>query len=265
MRRAKNFSPPVNIEADYATQLTFSSNIIDVHYLFLDETYRDAEPDRKAIIVGAWAAEQDRLNKRVKLLRELRNRGKSPFWDRMNFALEALDGLAIVAAATLDRSLFRAGEMDGTDDIEAMARPDNIWSVSVSFAIANLIKEIGLRRRHVDTVDVYFDPKSLKPGHANAIKRFLRETFPRQIRHLTRPDEVFKRLSIRHVEQVPKSMPDEEPTKLQLGTWMADRLCSQATHCFDAGGSSRIKAVNMSEVVRRTLQQYEGKSFQDDP
>src|SRR5712691_4896604 len=110
---------------------------LDMYYFFFDESYGD-DADRKKIIVACWGVEQGRLNSRGDLLYEI---FKRPIEDRICSAIEGLDGLALVANATLERSLFRSGEIDGTDDIPKMARADNVWSQCVIFAVAELIRQ----------------------------------------------------------------------------------------------------------------------------
>lgn len=48
--------------------------------------------------------------------------------------------------------------------------------------------------------------------------------------------------------------------KFQVGTWVAHKLCSQS-HPAVFSGMRRIKVYDMSDVVRRTAQQFDGKSY----
>src|SRR6185437_6887371 len=49
-----------------------------------------------------------------------------------------------------------------------------------------------------------------------------------------------------------------KPDKLQMGTWIEDRLCSQLDKAKLAKKSSRIFTLDMSEGTRRTTQQFDG-------
>ena len=237
-----------------------------MHYLFLDESYHDVIAGR-TIVIAAWAAEQRRLNDRVLRLHELLKPGKASILERLDSALESLDALALVAWATLDESLFRYGERDGTDDIKDMGRPDNIWSVSIGFAVASLIVQLTLMRQHIDidTVDVYFDPKSLKRDHATALEKVLRDNVVSEARRYgaQRGVNLLKNLKIRRIQPVKKPKNDEAPDKFQMGTWVSDRLCSKSDEIRETGGTSRIKTHDMSDVVKRTVQPFDGKSFYD--
>lgn len=230
-----------------------------MHYLFVDESYRE-EPNRRAILVASWAVEQGRLNRNVQRLNEF---FKPPILARINSTLEDLDGLALVANATLEKSLFRTGEVDGTDDIPAMARADNIWSVSVTHAIASLILELLHCGHDVGTLDVHFDPKSLKPEHAAAWEGFLRRTVVSEARRFAAQLAVnrLKDLRIRRVQPVPKPERDRAADKFQIGTQVAHKLCSAWGRLIAESPMPRIKTVDMSEVVRRTVQQMDGKSY----
>jgi hypothetical protein len=88
--------------------------------------------------------------------------------------LESLGGWAVVAWEDLDERLFRAGETDGTDDIPSMARADNIWSQCFIFVVGNLIAKVVHDGKDLGTVNIHFDPKSLKLAHAGAVGATLR-------------------------------------------------------------------------------------------
>ena len=98
-----------------------------MHYFFLDESYPLSAPGQKKIVMAAWAVEQrmwsDSTANGFGLFR-------SPVLKPICSMLESIDGAAFAGAASLDDSLYRAGEIDSTDDIPAMKRPDLIWSTS---------------------------------------------------------------------------------------------------------------------------------------
>ena len=232
-----------------------------MHYLFLDEAYHDVVGGR-AITVAAWATDQAKLNDHVQLLDDLRRPGKSPILDRIVSVFESLDALAVVARAELPGSVFRSGETDATSDVRAMARTDNVWSTAMIFAAAHLIPQLFPRRQDVGVVDVYFDQRSLKVDHATAFRNTLRGSLVSAARyHDARlSTDWFKNLNIRRVEPVEKAR-DSAPTKFQNGTWVSDRLCAKSDEIIGRGGMARIQVEDMSEVVRRTVQQFDGKSF----
>jgi hypothetical protein len=233
-----------------------------VHYLFLDETYRDVV-DGRVIVVASWAVEQGRLNDRIHKLNELRQQGKASILERIDSTLESLDALALVAWARLEKSLFRPGVIDGTNDIPAMARPDTIWSISIIFVVGYLIKQVLLRRKDVGTVDVYFDTRRLRVPHSTALEKNLRGILISEGRRFSAQigGTLLKNLRIRRLQPIEKPKNNDAPNKFQLGTWVSHKLCSKSDLIINAGGTSRIRTQDMSDVIRRTVQQWEGKSF----
>src|SRR5439155_17314013 len=175
--------------------------------------------------LACWAAEQGRFNHGGDLLNGVFT---PPLEKHICSALKGLDALAVVASATLEKSLYRTGEIDGTDDIPAMARADNIWSHCVTFAVATLILELLNGGRPVDTVDVYFDPKSLKRDHEEAWGKTLRGMLVSEAKRFAAQlgRNSLKNLRIRSIEPVRKPREGQAPNKFQIGTWIADKLCA---------------------------------------
>jgi hypothetical protein len=235
-----------------------------MHYLFIDETYRDSV-DGKAIIIGCWAVEQGLLSDRVRDLEELRQPGKAPIIERVYAAIESLCGLGLVGSAWLNRDSFRSGVIDTTKDIAEMKRPDTVWSISIAFAIEHLFKEFYLMGKQIGTVDVYFDPRTLKADHEAALKVALSGIVPQVARDSSARStgKSLKKLRIRYINPIEKARSGDRWTKLQLGTWVSHKLCKKADWIVNNGGAARVRVQDMSEVVTRTLQRFEGKSFCD--
>jgi hypothetical protein len=232
-----------------------------MHYIFVDEAYHDHD-DSRDIVVAAWAVEQQLLNDRLRVMSQLRQRGNSPILARIISAFESLDGFAVVARANLSKSVFRPRETDGTDDVPAMARTDNVWSMSVIFTVGGLIRHLGAKGQDVGTVDIYYDRRDLKPRHTAAIEGTLRNLLVSEARRFgaERGMRHFKNLAIRRIEKVGKPK-NHTPTRFQDGTWISDRLCANLEQVIAGGGMSRIVVADMSDEVRRTIQQFDGKSF----
>jgi hypothetical protein len=232
-----------------------------MHYFFVDESYRD-DLAQRTIMVGCWAVEQGRLNQREELLRQA---FRPPVEDGICSVLKGLDALALVASATLDKSLWRTGEIDGTDDIPAMARADNIWSHCVTFTAARLILQHLQSGRPLDNVDIYFDPKSLKRKHEEAWGKALRGLVAREAKRFAAQlgSSRLKKLRIRRIEPVTKPTEGQAHNKFQIGTWIADKLCAHASQMSEVA-AGRINTCDMSDTIRRTVQQWDGRSFHDD-
>jgi hypothetical protein len=69
-------------------------------------------------------------------------------------------------------------------------------------------------------------------------------------------------LSVRDIDPVKKPVGGNPPDPLQWGTLVADKLCSFSDEMVQ--NSSRIIGWDMSDITRRTSQQFEGKSFYED-
>jgi hypothetical protein len=233
-----------------------------MHYLFFDESYLLAS-GQTTIVMAAWAVEQDRLNRHVQRLPDLY---RSPVMEAIKSMLESLDAQSVIATARLDATLYRGGEIDGTDDIPAMARTDNAWSACSVFLVGSLIKERFEAGHEVGTVDVYFDPKSLKPEHAEALKGTFRQLVVSEARRYAfqRGSNLLRKLRIRRIEPVKKPNTGQTPDKFQIGTWVADKLCSHSEQIGRTSGNSRIRSYDLSDVVKKTVQQFDGKSFHED-
>ena len=235
-----------------------------MHYLFLDESY-SPRVGRKTIIMAAWLVEQARFNRYFSTSPDLH---RTPVLHGINSMLESLDAWAVVAWADLDEKLFRTGETDGTDDIPSMARTDNIWSQCFIFVVGNLIAKVVHEGNDLGTVDIHFDPKSLKLAHAGAVSATLRnmlvkeaKRYASQLAQLSGARlPLLKKLKIRRIEPVSKAPNGQALDKFQTGTWVADKLCS-SYEIIRIRSLTRIVAIDMSEVVRKTVQQFDGKSF----
>jgi hypothetical protein len=238
---------------DYLTQ--------NVHALFVfDESY-----PRKScgqIIFAGWAVEQDRLNRKPVPLQEL---SRTPVLSSIDGMLEDLDAWAVVTRASLDPALFRSGTIDGTDDVARMSRTDNVWATCSTFLVTTLISGFYARGEDLATLDVYHDPKSLKPAHDEARRQVLRGLVVRNAKEFStaRNRELFKKLNIRRIEPVAKPSDHLSANKFQIGVWLSDKLCSSA-NAVEVDQFSRIRSYDMSEEVRRTVQQFDGREFEDD-
>lgn len=188
---------------------------------------------------------------------------KSPVLKRIGSMLESLNGAAFAGAASLDDLLFRAGEVDSTNDIPAMKRSDLIWSMSAVFVLGTLILKVLKHSREVETVDIYFDSKDLKLAHSEVWKKTLREFVAKSAKRFARERNLgqLRKLNIRRIEPITKAgHRGKASNKFEMGTWVADKLCSNFAE-IELLKCHRISSHDMSEEVRRTTQQWDGKSF----
>jgi predicted DNA binding CopG/RHH family protein len=231
-----------------------TNNEAPMYYFFLDESYPRSE-SHKRIVMTAWAVEQTKFDACKERLRDLH---RPPVLKRIDELFEATGALAIVGKANLEDHTFRAGERDGTDDIADMARTDNIWSQSAFFAVGFLTKELARRGNNVGTIDIYHDPKSLKTDHAEALRRALEDTLVETARQRSLPH--LHSLEIGRIEEVRKAK-NRVPNRFQLAIWIADKLCSGFTGATPSNTMSRVIQWDMSDLIKRTTQQFDGIPF----
>jgi hypothetical protein len=229
---------------------------LKMHYLFLDESYPASAPGQKTIVMATWTVDQSRW--RDSTVRNL-NLFNPPVLERICAMLKSLDTTAAVTTSTLDETIFRAGVVDSTNDIPEMKRPDAIWTICAAFAIATSLFERLSQSRELGTVDIHFDPKSLKSAHFESTKQALRHQIVGLARKFPSKFDL-RKLKIRRIESVPKPKSKEIPNKFQIGTWVADKLCADYKET-EALKCSRILTRDLSESVRRTTQQLDGKSY----
>jgi hypothetical protein len=233
-----------------------------MHYFFLDESYPPAAEGQKKIVMAAWAVEQRMWNWNANTGNRF-DLFETPVLKPICSMLESVNGAAFAAEASLDNSLYRAGEIDSTNDIPAMKRPDLIWSTAAVFVLGTLILKLVQHSREVGTVDIYFDPKNLKWAHTEAWKKTLRDLVVKRAKRFAWERNLgeLKKLNIRRIEPVAKAGHlEQESNKFQMGVKIADKFCSNFNE-LDALKCRQISVLDMSEGVRRTVQQWDGKSF----
>jgi hypothetical protein len=229
-----------------------------MHYIFVDEAYSRTETHTK-IALASWVVEQGAWSRQVKRLVELH---KAPVLHSIASMFDRLDARANISTADLENTLFRSGETDGTDDISRMARTDNIWSQCVIFGASGLIRDLVEAGHEVGTVDIYFDPKSLKSEHFEAIEGTFRTLVVPAARGYARArnSQMLKKLALRRIEPVKKPETGQAPDKFQAGIWVADKLCTNSDDVVRHNSKS-TRHDDISDVVRRTAQQFDGIPF----
>ena len=230
-----------------------------MHYCFLDECNPQAAPGQKKIVTAACAVEQRLWSNQAADRFDL---FKPPVLKRICSMLESVNGAAFTGMASLDESLYRPGEIDSTNDVPGMARTDLIWSTAAVFVLGTLILKLLQHSREIGTIDIYFDSKSLKPLHLEAWQKTLRELVVKSAKRFAaeRGFSQLKKLNIRRIEPVIKANHRDMLNKFQMGVWVADKLCSDFDE-IEPLKCRHISSLDMSESVRRTAQQWDGKSF----
>src|SRR5262249_23187750 len=190
-----------------------------VLYAFVDERYRYTA-DERFLAISCLAAHQSRFTSLIERVNVRLPHARDPsFLSAMDSMMEAVDGFAVVGASHLDSNVLRLKDTDATGDIREMTRTDNAWSTAVVFTIRRTLAWLAQTSAPFSTVDVYLDPKSLKPDHRSAVAKALRKSVPEVHKEFCDRFQLrdSRRVSIRRVEQVPKPRKVTVPTKFQRG------------------------------------------------
>lgn len=233
-----------------------------MHYLFLDESYPRVESG-KDFVFAAWAVEQEDFLLSLPRLQESYVRKEYRSINSVDAMLQSVDAWAVVSRSSLDSPIYRTGEVDGTDDVSGMARCDNIWSVCATFTVAKLITALMRRDIVLGIVDIYHDPKDLTDTHRQALHKTLRMMIVQKAKQLDSHlrKQLQQGFQIGRIDSVAKARSGQRPDEFQFGTWIADALCSRFRDACQTEHLSRIVCCDTSDVVRRTVQQFDGKSF----
>ena len=113
----------------------------------------------------------------------------------------------------------------------------------------------------MDIADLYFDPRTLKEAHLAAWKKTLQTLLAQEVRRFALQAGLrsLEDIRIRHVRFVEKAK-NSDSDKFQLGVALADSLCSWSKELFKLK-LSRIKHSDISEIVERTVSQWDGVPF----
>lgn len=196
-------------------------------YVFVDESYRGLE-GKQRYIVCCSAFYQARWSTVYCDALKIGESGKTARLDRIRKLLEKANGLGVIAYADIDYHLTPSGEVDSTLDVPAMMRVDNLWSQCVVFAIGQTIKSLLQRSLVFKTVDIFYDPKSLKQAHREAFKAILKKDL-RDIasQYVHQHNLNFREtVRVRRIVEVPKEEDPKKANKFQVGTNLSHRICA---------------------------------------
>jgi len=167
-----------------------------------------------------------------------------------------------VTHADIPNALMPPGEIDGTLDVPAMSRTDNLWSTTVSVAVVTAMAYIQGSAGTLDAVELFYDPKDLTAAHRAGFESVLSTTLPEIA------EEVVAQFGASHgitagnlrflcIEQVPKPITGDHPSPAQRGTNLAHHLCSQSKSILGAGLVGRIVARDGTSAVMDMMKIFE--------
>jgi hypothetical protein len=184
--------------------------------------------------------------------RDFKNHGRGSRLERIQKIMETANGIAVLTFADVRRNLLPRKEVDSTIDIPEMSRTDNVWSICFLFCITQaiiLLARAGLRSY---VVNIFYDPKGLKPQHWHAIQAAIRSNIVNACKECApkigcKIDD----LCVVKIEEVAKPKRYGMQNLLQAGTTIADYLCSR----FEEAQGSRIFLRDHTVVVTKTLEE----------
>jgi hypothetical protein len=168
-------------------------------------------------------------------------------------------GFAILGYTDVPAEIAVAGEIDGTRDIQKMARMDNLWSIlflSVITATLARFRGAGVQKAQLS---VYYDQQSLTSDHRQSIQKTIQENVSRIANQNPETGEPQPGLDFTFplFQQVAKPEKREEPTPLQHGTAIAHHLCSQLDTAIGSAASNfPTEVLEFTDSVLEMIQPF---------
>lgn len=220
-------------------------------YIFGDEHIIEETSD----LVYSYCAvtfDQSRFNTHLGSIRRLTAGGPSlltPLTD----TLREVHGFALVCHSRIHKDLLPSGEVWNTNDIPKMSPRDCVWSVNAILTIAYLILDLFDRKWRFNTADVFYDPKSLSQEHRAAMEESLRQRLRRYVAQFIRNNHHVGNVRVRHVKAIEKPKSGVPHDKLQLGTWLADRIVRKSERFSSQNLEGLIGKRDITQDVNATL------------
>lgn len=210
-------------------------------YIFGDEDVRTDKSDF-LYFYCAVAFYQSGFNANVNAIKKLMGGGTS-LLEPIAETLHAAHGFALICHARVHEDLLPQGAVWSTNDIQGMSPKDFVWSVSMILTIAYLIRDLLDRRWRFKTADVFYDPKSLTKEHRAAMELVLQDRLRRHVELFIKRHSYEGKAKVRHVKAIEKPKHGYSHNKLQLGTWVADRIVRR---------SQRFSSLNVDRLLGKT-------------
>jgi len=223
-------------------------------YIFCDEAI-SSDSSYWVYLYSAVAFSQRRYNSVFSRIERLRKGGTS-LLEPINEMLKATEGFALLSQARVPKSLLPVDSDFQTGDIPRMSPKDFVWSLSMMFTVAYLVRIVLERRWNFKTADVFYDPKSLSKEHKCAMTKYLQDKLKLHIKHFLQNTKIDGKINVRRVEAVKKSKPKTGPDKFQLGTWLADRIVRRYSKIVNMKRRSLIETKDITQDVVDTLKDF---------
>lgn len=227
--------------------------------MFLDERVEKGDRGLR-LILACIVSEQSRWSQGYKLAQSIFGLRPKRRLKAIHEFLEQLSGFAVVTYANVPPDVMTGGEINGTSDISAMSRSDNLWSQVFLAAVTAALAYIRKSSVKEAEIDVFYDPKSLTSEHKRAMRRILEETLPCIAcedlnTHATDPDFRFR---FKRFDEIPKRFSGLPQDVLQIGTTLAHHLCVQSRNLIAEGQHPRLIMRNITNVIMEMISEFVG-------
>ena len=228
-------------------------------YVFCDETYAPIHAGKR-YIMGYILVPQVPWSRLPESKRSLSEPGNITGPQRLKQLLNDVGGVATITYADLGFDLIVTGERDGTADIPDMARTDNAWSAAMAFCLAAALKWPLYHDLSPQTVDVYYDTRSINSDHRaalhNAIKNRLSWIMRDEAKRKSIPRGYGPR--IRRFVDTEKAAQNCPANKYQQGIAATDRLLKFYKKNFIYNSNEmRIHVMDHSTHVRGHISKFQ--------
>ena len=231
---------------------------------FVDEKTEDLESAKRWIagccLFGRepWFAYHGRALK-VGMVRKKRR------LKELTVAVDALGGVSVLVYADVPYQLIPRHEIDGTSDVPAMARTDNIWSQIVLSGITSAIAWLHHSKLPLRKIEIYYDRKDLRSDHRSQFETILYEYLPKWAQEAAVKDPAkfpsdASGLQVVRIQGVEKPHKGRKPDPIQVGTSLADHLCRQSTELIHRGTGGRILVRDHTAVICEITSKFNAAS-----
>jgi hypothetical protein len=222
-------------------------------YVFCDEDISHDSTDWR-FVFSAVSFYQNKYNSAISTIQKLREGGGSLLKQILQ-ALKTTEGFAFISQARVPATLLLPGADCRTPDIPRMACKDFVWSVSMLFTVATLVR-LALERGWVfKAVDIFYDPKSLTREHQSAIEEVLHKRLKKYANQFVQryDKNLGEKVNFRKAKALEKPRSGSQPDKFQLGIWLADRIVRRSDEVISKGAEGLIETENLTRMVNDTL------------
>jgi len=212
--------------------------------VFVDEKTEDLDSAKRWIagccLFGRepWLAYHGRALK-VGMVRKKRR------LEELSAAVDTLGGVSVLVYADVPYQLIPRREIDGTTDIRAMSRTDNIWSQIILSGITAAIAWLQHSKLPLRNIEIFYDRKDLRSDHRYHFETILYEYLPKWAQQAAVKDPAkfsgdASSLRVMRIQGVEKPQKGHKPDPIQVGTSLADHLCRQSAELIRRGTGGRI-------------------------